>query len=94
MEPLRLASAARADPLPSPDESRLNVRGASPEHRPVGRIGVGGSVPWDPVRLEFPILSLHPGLRHRCVAPDVWGGRVAGGGAADDDRHRRRVVID
>ena len=25
-----------------------------------------------PVRLEFPILSLHPGLRHRCVAPGVW----------------------
>ena len=24
-----------------------------------------------PVRLEFPILSLHPGLRQRCVAPDV-----------------------
>ena len=23
------------------------------------------------VRLEFPILSLHPGLRPRCVAPDV-----------------------
>ena len=23
-----------------------------------------------PVRLEFPILLLHPGLRHRCVAPD------------------------
>ena len=22
------------------------------------------------VRLEFPILLLHPGLRHRCVAPD------------------------
>ena len=25
-----------------------------------------------PVRLEFPILSLHPGLRQRCVAPGVW----------------------
>ena len=25
-----------------------------------------------PVRLEFPILSLHPGLRQRGVAPDVW----------------------
>ena len=25
-----------------------------------------------PVRLEFPILSLHPGLRQRCVVPDVW----------------------
>ena len=25
-----------------------------------------------PVRLEFPILSLNPGLRHRCVAPGVW----------------------
>ena len=35
-----------------------------------------------PVRLEFAILSLHPGLRHRCVAPDVWDQRVAGGGAA------------
>ena len=35
-----------------------------------------------PVRLEFPILSLHPGLRSRGVAPDVWGRRVAGGGAA------------
>ena len=34
------------------------------------------------VRLEFPILSLHPGLRPRGVEPDVWGRRVAGGGAA------------
>ena len=34
------------------------------------------------VRLEFPILSLNPGLRQRCVAPDVWGWRVAGGGGA------------
>ena len=25
-----------------------------------------------PVRLEFPILSLNPRLRPRCVAPDVW----------------------
>ena len=25
-----------------------------------------------PVRLEFPILSLNPGLRQRCVAPGVW----------------------
>ena len=24
------------------------------------------------VRLEFPILLLHPGLRQRGVAPDVW----------------------
>ena len=24
------------------------------------------------VRLEFSILSLNPGLRHRCVAPGVW----------------------
>ena len=26
----------------------------------------------DAVRLEFPILSLNPGLRQRGVAPDVW----------------------
>ena len=26
----------------------------------------------DRVRLEFPILSLNPRLRQRCVAPDVW----------------------
>ena len=26
----------------------------------------------DPVRLEFPIPSLNPRLRQRCVAPDVW----------------------
>ncbi len=25
-----------------------------------------------PVRLEFPILSLNPGLRQRCVVPGVW----------------------
>ena len=25
-----------------------------------------------PVRLEFPILSLNPGLRQRCMASDVW----------------------
>ena len=24
------------------------------------------------MRLEFPILSLNPGSRHRCVAPGVW----------------------
>ena len=48
-----------------------------------------------PVRLEFPILSLHPGLSHRCVAPDVWGRRVAGGGAAaiveEAGRHAGRL---
>jgi hypothetical protein len=26
---------------------------------------------WSPVRLEFSILSLNPGLRRRCVPPDV-----------------------
>ena len=26
----------------------------------------------DAVHLEFPILTLNPGLRQRCVAPDVW----------------------
>ena len=50
------------------------------------------------VRLEFPILSLHPGLRHRCVAPDVWGRRVAGGGAAaiveEAGRHAGRLTGD
>ena len=30
------------------------------------------SVERGPVRLEFPILSLNPRLRQRCVAPDVW----------------------
>jgi hypothetical protein len=25
----------------------------------------------EPVRLEIPILSLYPGLRQRCVAPEV-----------------------
>ena len=30
------------------------------------------------VRLEFPILSLTPGLRHRCVAPDVCPTRSRG----------------
>ena len=48
-----------------------------------------------PVRLEFPILSLHPGLKHRGVAPDVWGRRVAGGGAAalveEAGRHAGRL---
>ena len=29
------------------------------------------------VRLEFPIFSLNPGLRQRCVAPDVWAGEWA-----------------
>ena len=28
--------------------------------------------PGAPVRLEFPILSLNPGSRQRCVAPGVW----------------------
>ena len=49
-----------------------------------------------PVRLEFPILSLNPGLRQRCVAPDVWGRRVAGGGAAaiveEAGRHAGRLT--
>ena len=48
------------------------------------------------VRLEFPILSLNPGLRQRCVAPDVWGRRVAGGGAAaiveEAGRHAGRLT--
>ena len=50
----------------------------------------------DGVRLEFPILSLHPGSRQRCVAPDVWGRRVAGGGAAaiveEAGRHAGRLT--
>ena len=29
-------------------------------------------IPDQPVRLEFPIFSLNPGLRPRGVAPDVW----------------------
>ena len=33
---------------------------------------LGTSDHFGPVRLEFPILSLNPGLRHRCVAPGVW----------------------
>ena len=49
-----------------------------------------------PVRLEFPILSLNPGLRPRGVAPDVWGRRVAGGGAAaiveEAGRHAGRLT--
>ena len=49
-----------------------------------------------PVRLEFPILSLHPGLRPRCVAPDVWARRVTGGGAAaiveEAGRHAGRLT--
>ena len=32
------------------------------------------------LRLEFPILSLHPGLRQRCVAPDVWSREGLGNG--------------
>ena len=50
----------------------------------------------DPVRLEFPILSLNPGLRQRCVAPDVWGRRIAGGGTAaiveEAGRHAGRLT--
>ena len=53
------------------------------------------SPPSRAVRLEFPILSLNPGLRQRCVAPDVWGRRVAGGGAAalveEAGRHAGRL---
>ena len=62
-------------------------RGAQPERAyPRARVRV---------RLEFLILSLHPGLRQRCVAPDVWGRRVAGGGAAaiveEAGRHAGRL---
>ena len=39
-----------------------------------------------PVRLEFPILSLHPGLRHRCVAPGVWPRQSVATAAAVIDR--------
>ena len=50
----------------------------------------------EPVRLEFPILSLRPGLRPHCVAPDVWGRRVTGGGAAaiveEAGRHAGRLT--
>ena len=48
----------------------------------MGGPAVGGA-PGPAVRLEFPILSLNPRLRQRCVAPDVWPThrrrRVAGG---------------
>ena len=36
-------------------------------HRHAG-VGAG---PQRPVRLEFPILSLNPGVEQPCVAPDV-----------------------
>ena len=53
-------------------------------------------LPRRPVRLEFPILSLNPGLRPRGVAPDVWGRRVTGGGAAaiveEAGRHAGRLT--
>ena len=42
---------------------------------PAVGVAVSGSRPpgvVPPVRLEFPILSLNPGLRHRCVALGVW----------------------
>ena len=32
----------------------------------------GKTVGAGPVRLEFSILSLNPGLAQRCVAPDIW----------------------
>ena len=38
---------------------RRSTRGVAPSRSP-------------PVRLEFPIFSLNPGLRQRCVAPGVW----------------------
>ena len=37
-------------------------------HHGAARGGVGAQL----VRLEFPILSLNPELRQRCVAPGVW----------------------
>ena len=42
-------------------EPRLRSRGSETK-----------SIQARPVRLEFPILSLNPRLRQRCVAPDVW----------------------
>ena len=56
---------------------RFEVLGGR-RHRVRDGRGIPWSAPWTvtptmvPVRLEFPMLSLHPGLRPRGVAPDVW----------------------
>ena len=42
-----------------------------------------------PVRLEFPIFSLHPGLRPRGVAPDVWPTRSRDGRRPSPGLHPR-----
>ena len=74
----RVAAAESNRPL------RIAPRGTRRECRTGGSSIPGLPTSTDPrVRLEFPILSLNPGLRQRCVAPDVWGRRVAGGGHPD-----------
>ena len=49
----------------------VEVKGASAPVREVIR-GLFQCVKYEAVRLEFPIFSLNPGLRPRCMAPDVW----------------------
>ena len=67
-----------ADSLAVRSFLRLRAGGGGPgslddfAHPPRDRCGdAPGGVPVG-VHLEFPILSLHPRLRQRCVAPDVW----------------------
>ena len=69
---MTVSSAAPSRPtLTFAGRSTLQVR---PDGGVVARIvtGLHDANRQDPVRLEFPILSLHPGLRQRGVAPDVW----------------------
>ena len=63
-----------ADTKPVPDVAKKH--GVSGQTIYSWRKHFGSLEPSDvncaPVPLEFPILSLNPGLRQRCVAPDVW----------------------
>ena len=97
----RRLPARRARPEPSGRHLTSPTRTVRAWSRPTGLTKMAikvnmTDVKVPPVRLEFPILSLHPGLRHRCVAPDVWGRRVAGGGAAalveEAGRHAGRLT--
>ena len=86
----------RSTPGPGRPAARTLIRASGPERGAMRLTGHTSRTIFDrdPVRLEFPILSLNPGLRQRCVAPDVWGRRVAGGGRPDGRgaRHRRRCT--
>ena len=63
---------ASAQTQPQSEDAVEHVRREAPGGETTRLRRVPQARDYHPVRLEFPILSLNPGSRQRCVAPGVW----------------------